>query len=212
MPSLEYRPALVRWLALLVRYWSRNMDLVDRRGGYAPGFGYTEQEKAHMHELAARISLGEFSVWLVLCAVLFILILVLLVMLAAFSVTMGFGPVHDLPNLAAAPFFLGLGLVALASLAIGLPLAMLPAAALTGRLFRVADSDLPDNALTAHFFHKLWFQITRIALIVVIALVPLWLLLPGDSDIMLIVRLVASLLGPAVASLTMAYTLAARLR
>ncbi len=41
---------------------------------------------------------------------------------------------------------------------------MLPAAAVAGRFYQVADASLPDRLTTAHYFRKLWFQITRIAI------------------------------------------------
>jgi hypothetical protein len=65
---------------------------------------------------------------------------------------------------------------------------------------------------TAHFFHKLWFQITRMALLLVCALLPLWIFVPGDSKMFVIAKLVLPLLSPAVAALTAGYYFTARLR
>jgi hypothetical protein len=88
---------------------------------------------------------------------------------------------------------------------------MLPAAALVGRWFNVPDAALPERALTSHYFHKLWFQITRVAVIALLVLIPLWLFVPADSKFFAISRLVLPLLSPAVAALTSAYYLSARL-
>jgi hypothetical protein len=45
-----------------------------------------------------------------------------------------------------------------------------------------------------------------------VALIPLWLFVPGDSRFLLVARLVLPLLSPAVAALSAAYYLSARLR
>lgn len=74
--STDSRPALARWLALLVRYWAFNMNIIHSRGAYAPGFGYTDRETAEMRRIALPISLGEYCVWLGLCVAFFIVILV----------------------------------------------------------------------------------------------------------------------------------------
>jgi hypothetical protein len=89
---------------------------------------------------------------------------------------------------------------------------MLPAAALVGRWFGVADSVLPDRTTTSHYFHKLWFQIARIAMLGALALIPLWIFVPADSKLWVIGKLVLPLLSPAVAALTAAYYFTARLR
>jgi hypothetical protein len=94
----------------------------------------------------------------------------------------------------------------------GFPLAMLASAALAGRVFRVVDRDLSDAATTAHYFHKLWFQITRVAILVVVAVIPLAIYVPWDSKYLVIVRMVIPFLSVAVASLTTAYCFSARLQ
>ena len=38
------RSTMERWIALLVRYWSVNMTMAFRSGGYWPGFGYSARE------------------------------------------------------------------------------------------------------------------------------------------------------------------------
>jgi len=63
-----------------------------------------------------------------------------------------------------------------------------------------------------HYFHKLWFQITRIAIVMVAALIPLWLFVPADSKFLVVFRLVAPLLSPAVGVLTMGYYGTAKVR
>jgi hypothetical protein len=89
---------------------------------------------------------------------------------------------------------------------------MLPAAALVGRWFTVADSALPDRTLTSHYFYKLWFQMTRLALVSLVILIPLWIYVPADSKFFAVSRLILPLLSPAVSALTAAYYFTARLR
>jgi hypothetical protein len=89
---------------------------------------------------------------------------------------------------------------------------MLPAAALVGRWFGVADAELPDRSTTAFYFRKLWFQITRIAMVLSVALLGLWIFVPGDSKFWVISQLIMPLLSPAVAALSAAYYFSVRLR
>jgi hypothetical protein len=103
------------------------------------------------------------------------------------------------------PYYLVFALQLLVSLSRGFPLAMLPAAALAGRFFAVKGEDSPDGPATAHYFHKLWFQIARIAGVVIAVCVPLWLFVPGDSKFYVVMRLVIPMLSPAVTALTAAY-------
>jgi hypothetical protein len=197
------RPRLERWLALLVRYWAFNMTLIHDQGTNWPGFGYTPDEKTQLQSIARPVPGTEYLVWLALTVIFFMLILTVVVIAG-----MSF-----LPAQAAAPlFFLQLGLDLIICLSVGFPAAMVPAAALTGRWFTVSDAALPDRAATAHYFHKLWFQITRIALVGVLVLIPLWIFVPGDSKVWAVGQLVLPLLSPAVAALTTAYYLTARLR
>lgn len=57
------RSTLERWIALLVRYWAYNMTLAFKSGGYYPGFGYSDGEKAEMAALSQKCSFGQFVVW-----------------------------------------------------------------------------------------------------------------------------------------------------
>jgi hypothetical protein len=197
------RPLLERWLALLVRYWASNMTLIHDRGTSWPGFGYTQDEKAQLQSIARSVPGPEYLVWLALVVIIFILILAVVVIAG----------MNALPPQAAAPlFFLQLGFDLIISLSVGFPAAMLPAAALTGRWFAVSDGALPDRAATAHYFRRLWFQITRVALAGVLVLIPLWIFVPADSRVWAIGQLVLPLLSPAVAALTSAYYLSGRLR
>ena len=118
----------------------------------------------------------------------------------------------EMSRVPASLFFLGFAVEALASLSMGFPLAMLASAALAGRVFRVVDADLPDAATTAHHFRRLWFQITRMAIIVAIAVIPLAMYVPWDSKYLVIVRMVIPFLSAAVAALTTAYYFSARLQ
>jgi hypothetical protein len=206
------RPALERWLALLVRYWAYNMSLIHNQGGNWLGFGYTEEEKAQLQSLSARVPALEFAAWLALVVVIYLALLIVIVLAGMSVLIQAIGGDANMSQTPAALFFLLLALGLVASLSIGFPAAMLPAAALAGRWFRVHDADLPDRAATAHYFHKLWFQIARIAMVGALALIPLWIFVPADSKIWVIGKLVLPLLSPAVAALTAAYYLTARLR
>jgi hypothetical protein len=197
------RSGLERWLALLVRYWAFNMNLIHDQGSDWPGFGYTPDEKTQLQSIGRPVPGIEYSVWIALAVVLFLLILTVAVILG----------MNALPPQASAPlFFLELGLDMIIGLSVGFPAAMLPAAALTGRWFKVSDAALPDRAMTAHFFHKLWFQITRVALVAVAVVMALWIFVPGDSKVWTIGQLVLPFLSPAVAALTTAYYFSARLK
>ncbi len=199
------RSGLNRCLALVVRYWSFNMTMVHNRGTDWPGFGYSKEEKAELQNLAGAVRAGEFYIWL------FIFVAIAIAIFAA-TAAAGFecllNAIGGEQNMARTPesmFFLMLALVALASLSIGFPAAMLPASALTGRFYGVQDSDLPDRQTTAHYFRKLWFQITRIAIIGAVALFAIWIFVPGDSKYFAVAKLVLPLLSPAAAALTTGY-------
>jgi hypothetical protein len=206
------RPALERWLALLVRYWAYNMSLIHARGGTWPGFGYSDDEKATLQSIAGKVQGVEYYVWLALVVVIYIVILTGIVIAGMACLIHAIGGAQNMSKTPAPLFFLQLALDLSVSLSIGFPAAMLPAAALVGRWFRVAAPDLPDRATTSHYFHRLWFQITRYAILGVLALIPIWIFVPGDSKIWVIAQLVLPLLSPAVAALTTAYYFTARLR
>ncbi len=89
---------------------------------------------------------------------------------------------------------------------------MLLASALVGRWYGIADSDLPDRAATARFFHKLWFQLTRIAIAMMVITVPAWILISGDSKLWVTLKLVIPYLGPVALAISGAYHLSVRLR
>jgi ABC-type phosphate/phosphonate transport system permease subunit len=204
------RPTLERWLALLVRYWAFNMTLVFNRGIGWPGFGYTDAEKTELKSISGKYSSIEYYAWLAL-VVVFALIIFLAVAIAGINcLEYAIGGEKNMANTPASLFFLSLALQLLVSLSLGFPLAMLPAAALVGRFFAVADQDLPDRPTTGHYFHKLWFQIARIAIVAVAVCVPMWVFVPSDSKFYVVLRLVIPMLSPAVAALTCAYFFIAR--
>jgi hypothetical protein len=206
------RSALERWLALLVRNWSYNMSLIHSRGGTWLGFGYSTEEKATLQTIADKVPGLEFAAWLAFTTVIYLGLLIVIVLAGMSVLIHAIGGDANMSQTPAALFFLQLALDLVVSLSIGLPAAMLPAAALTGRCFKVHDADLPDRAVTAHYFHKLWFQIARIAMLGALALIPLWIFVPADSKLWVIGKLVLPLLSPAVAALTAAYYFTARLR
>jgi hypothetical protein len=205
-------PVVERWLALLVRYWAYNMSLIHSRGGNWPGFGYSSEEKAKLQSIADKVPGIEYAAWLALVVLIFLAILIVIVIAGMSVLTHAVGGDANMSQTPAAVFFLQLALDLAVSLSIGFPAAMLPAAALAGRWFSVPDTDLPDRATTAHYFYKPWFQITRMAILCVLALIPLWIFVPSDSKFWVIGKLVLPLLSPAVAALTAAYYFTARLR
>jgi hypothetical protein len=206
------RPLLDRWLALLVRYWAYNMSLVHARNNEWPGFGYTADEKTKLAAIAGPVPGTEYALWLAVGVVIFIAILGAVVVTGMNLLTVAIGGEQNMAQTPASLFFLQLGLDLVFGFSLGFPAAMLPAAALAGWWSKVTDADLPDRMDTAHFFHKLWFQITRMALLLVCALLPLWIFVPGDSKMFVIAKLVLPLLSPAVAALTAGYYFTARLR
>jgi hypothetical protein len=84
---------------------------------------------------------------------------------------------------------------------------MLLGSALVGRLYKIPDSELPNRATTARYFHKLWFQLTRMAIVMMAILVPAWILVPGDSKVWVTLQLVIPYLGPVALAITGAYQL-----
>jgi hypothetical protein len=206
------RSALERRLALLVRYWAFNMSLIHSRGGDWPGFGYSAEEKAQLQSIADKVPGLEYAAWLAFTVIIYLGLLIAIVIAGMSVLIHATGGDANMSQTPAALFFLQLALDLVVSLSIGFPAAMLPAAALAGRWFKVPDADLPDRVATAHYFHKLWFQITRIAILGALALIPLWIFVPGDSKFWVVGKLVLPLLSPAVAALTAAYYFTARLR
>jgi hypothetical protein len=206
------RTALERWLALVVRYWAFNMSLVHDRGSNWPGFGYSNQEKDTLRAIAARVSEKEYALWLGLVVVFILLIMAgvttegLNILLAAS------GGEKNMANTPMAAFYLELVLDLVVSFSIGFPLAMVPAAALVGRWFSVKDTDLPDRSTASTLFRKLWFQITRAALVCCAVIIPLWIFVPSDSKFWVVSKLIVPLLSPAVAALSAAYYFCRRLR
>jgi hypothetical protein len=206
------RPALERWLALVVRYWAANMTLIHSRGSNWPGFGYTDDEKEELQSIAEKFPGREYFAWVAVTAVVAIAIFAVIVIAGMSCLTYAVGGDQNMANTPAALFYLALALIAVVSLTVGFPAAMLPSAALVGRWFRVKDEDLPDHATTARYFHKLCFQITRMSIVMLVVVLPLWIFVPYDSKFMVMARLVAPLLSPVILVLTTAYYFSARLQ
>jgi hypothetical protein len=183
------------------------MTLAFTSGGYWPGFGYSDDEKAEMAALSQKCSFGQYAAWA--CIVALVAIPVIVVTCAPgmyFMISEG-GSTLPTPII-----FLSLGLAIVTCFTIGLPVAMLLSSALVGRLFGIANSDLPDRATTARFFHKLWFQLTRMAIVMMAILVPVWIFVPQDSKFWVTLKLVIPFLGPAAAVISGAYVVSNRLR
>lgn len=201
------RSTLERWIALLVRYWAVNMTMAFRSGGYWPGFGYSADEKAEMAYLSQGCSFWQFLAWA------FVVALIALPVVAVASIP----GIYLLNSQAGATlpgsvFFLSEGVTIVVCFTIGVPVAMLLASALVGRWYGVANSDLPDRATTARFFHKMWFQLTRMAVVMMAILVPALILIPSDSRIWVTLRLVIPYLGPAGLAISGAYYVSIRLK
>jgi hypothetical protein len=202
------RSTLERWIALLVRYWAYNMTMASQWGSYWPGFGYSDDEKAEMASISQKCSLGQFLVWLLVVAFVATPVIAVTCMPGMYFVIYKGDPA-TLPE---SVFFLSLGVAIVGCFTIGIPVSMLLSSALVGRMYKVANSDLPDRATTARFFHKLWFQLTRMAIVMMVILVPAWILVPGDSKIWVTLQLVMPFLGPVVLVIIGAYYLSNRLR
>jgi hypothetical protein len=200
------RSTLERWIALLVRYWAYNMTLAFRSGGYYPGFGYSDEEKAEMAALSQNCSFGQFLVWAIVVALVAVPVIVVTSAPGMYYVIVKAGA-----TLPASIFFLSMGVMIVGCFTIALPVAMLLSSALVGRLYGIANSDLPDRATTARFFHKLWFQLTRMAMVMMAILVPVWIFVPGDSKFWVTLKVVMPFLGPAAAVISSAYYLSLRL-
>jgi hypothetical protein len=204
------RSALERFLARVVRYWACNMTMVHDQGQNWPGFGYSEDEKSTLRAIARKVRSFEFFVWLALVAVFFIVIITGVMAITYYlSVALGVDPK---PGTSEHVLYVQLCCELVVCLSVGFPLAMLVASWLVGRWFATADADLPDQSTTVHFFDKLVFQITRIAVICSLAALALWLFVPGDSKLWVLSRFVLPVLSPAVTALTAAYYFSARLR
>jgi hypothetical protein len=209
--SIASRSALERLLALMVRYWACNMTVVHDQGQNWPGFGYTEEEKGTLRAIARKAGSFEFFAWIGLVAVFFMAMIGGIVAATAYlSLALGGNPNPGAES--ETTFYLQISCGMVACISIGFPLAMLAASWLLGRLFAVTDVDLPDRATTVHFFGKLVFQITRIAIIVSVGGLVVWLLIPADSKFWAFSKLVVPLLSPAILVLSAAYYVTVWLR
>jgi hypothetical protein len=183
------------------------MTLAFKSGSYWPGFGYSNGEKAEMTFVSQKCSFGQFLVWAVFVALVAIPVIVATCMPGMYYVIFKTGAI-----LPASIFFLSMGVTIVGCFTIGLPVAMLLSSALVGRLYGIANSDLPDRATTARFFHKLRFQLTRMAIVMMAILVPVWILVPDNSKFWVTLKLVIPFLGSAALVITGAYYLSIRLR
>jgi hypothetical protein len=201
------RSTLERWIALLVRYWAFNMTLAFRSGSYWPGFGYSKDEKAEMASFSQKCSFKQFLAWAVVVALVAMPVIAVTCMPGMYYVIFKTGA-----TLPASIFFLSMGMAVVVCFTFGLPVAMLLSSAIVGRLYKVADSDLPDRATTARFFHKLWFQLTRMAIVMMAILVPVWIFVPDNSKFWVTLKLVMPFLGPVGLAISGVYYLSMRLK
>lgn len=206
------RTTLERWLGLVVRYWAANMTLIHNRGSNWPGFGYSESEKEELRAIAAKVTQSQFYSFAAFNTVIAIAAFAGVVVAGMYCLMGAIGGEQNMPNTPASLFFLSLALEVVVCLAIVLPISMILSSALAGRMYGIANEDLPDLATTARFFHKMWFQITRMSVLMVCAVLPLWIFVPNDSKFMAAIRLIVPLLSPVVSVLTTVYYFSAKLR
>jgi hypothetical protein len=206
------RSTLQRWLALVVRYWAVNMTMIHDRKNNWPGFGYTDAEKAELRTMGGQVTNGEFYWFTGVLVVLSISLFAVVVVTGMNMLLTVIGGEQNMPNTPASLFFLSLALEAILCLTIVLPLAMIPSAEVVGRWYNIANEDLPDEATTARYFHKLWFQIARMSIIMTCAVLPLWIFVPNDSKFMVAIRLIVPLLSPVVSGLTVMFYYSTRLK
>jgi hypothetical protein len=188
-------PPFPHALGLLVRYWACNMTLVHDQGGVWPGFGYSLGEQAALRAIARRVPAIEFGVWITFVAV-FALLCFGGLTVAAFWLLAHSSEGHSPDSVSATAFMLYLGVAMVTCLALGFPAAMLAGSVLTGRLFDVAEVDLPDPLVRDHYVQKLSFQLLRAAFLASVTTVVICLWLP--DRLWLLTRCVAPVLGPAV--------------
>lgn len=187
--------------ALLVRHWAYNMTIVHDQGNVWPGFAYSPEEQDALRTIARRVPGTEYFAWMAMVVPL------MLVVIGAVGTTC-FGlitAVYGATTMPESLFFVWLALTMVTTLAVGMPLAMWPASILVGRWFKVANADLPGPGVTAHYLHKLWFQMSRMAVMFSAVVLTLCLFVP--QRVWVISRLVLPVLGPAVSLLTAAYFL-----
>jgi hypothetical protein len=104
-----------------------------------------------LRAIAKNVSLLEYGLWVGLVEFIFIAIIVGVMIAGMNCLSYALGGAQNFSAAPASVLCLGLALVMVVSFSIGLPAAMLPASALTGRLCRAADADLPDGAASAHY-------------------------------------------------------------
>lgn len=203
IPALPIPPRkLGRGFGLLVRYWAFNMTLVHDQAAVWPGFGYDQDEQTALRAIARRVPVIEFSVWMTIVVGLTLLGITSLTLLGTWLLARTRAD-HSLASISGTVFLLYLGVEMVASLAVGLPAAMLAAGVLTGRLFGVVDADLPDAPTRTHYVHTLSFQFARMALLGSAVVVAMCLWLP--DRVWLLTRCVVPVLGPAVSVATLLY-------
>lgn len=197
------RSTLERRIALLVRFWAVNMTFAFLSAPYWPGFGYSNDEKAKMARLSQKCSLTQFVFWVLVVA-----------LIAVPLIGLPLIPIIWLPAgpATASIFLLLMAMAMVVCFTIAIPVAMLISSALMGKIYTVPDSELPDRATTARLFHKLWFQLTRIAIVMVALLIPAWIYIPDNSKTVVTLNMVMPFLAPAVSVSVAAYLLSVRLR
>jgi hypothetical protein len=178
------------------------MTLVHDQGSAWPGFGYSVDEQAVLRTIARRVPALEFGVWMTFVVVFALLCFASLALLGMWLLA-STSPGNPINSVSATAFMLNLGTQMVASLAVGLPVAMFASSSLTGRLFAVSDADLPDAPTVAHYVHKLSFQLLRAGLLgsAVIVAICLWL----PDRVWVLTRCALPVLVPAVCLATAVY-------
>lgn len=196
--------AIQRLCGLTVRYWSFNMTLVHQQGATWPGFGYTDEEKQRMKTIAQGFDSTEYYFWMGIVVAAFFAMLIPLIYTEIMSL--------DPKTTSESSFMIMLATTMMLALSVGFFSAMLIGAFLMGKIFKVPDEQLPDEETTDQLFRKLWFQITRVALVCPLVVIGLYFYLPKDSKIVNTLSKVVPVVAPAVSVLTATFFFRRRIR
>jgi hypothetical protein len=190
--------------ALLVRHWAYNMTVVHDQGSLWPGFAYTPEEQEALRVIARRVPVTEYFAWVALIVPLMLLMIVVVGAACFGLISLSYGD----RTISESLFVVWLALTMVTTLTLCVPLAMWPASMLVGRWFKVPSAELPDPDVTARYLHKLWFQMSRMAVLLTAVVLALCLFAP--ERFWVISRVMVPILGPAVSLLTAGYFLRRR--
>jgi hypothetical protein len=192
------------------RFWSCNMDMIHSKGSSWPGFSYTDEEKAEMHRVAEAAGSFEFFFAMAVIVVFTLIAAAACIGVSFWYLNARYG--GDPSKTPGAVFFFCGALGILATLAGGVPLAILAGSWITARIFQTGSAAVPDAEFARRLFVKAMRQFVRMGLIVSIGLMMWWLFVPGGSKIDLFLHAVMPVLSPVVAILTAMYYFSGRVK